>query len=629
MTHQPQSSVNEAATFSKDFPSTAPQLPAEILADIIELAIRTASPCPLVPLTSSIKPGDPPRSPFTTPLRASYISAWAWTGHLLHVSKFFYSIARPLLLQTLTFDTDAAARSFFKALESQRYAIGVLQRMERAWFGNVSSLAREGVEVDPIGLRLLEAGWYEECSGGFIVGHAYASRPKPRRWMKKSGENGGSGARPKQYRSVSVYWAEEQLVEEVSDPERSSDSDSDDSFSSDEVESPPGTGQDEDPANEFARSLPTSSRDVMASAGVTSRRRSHQDDHSIRDPRVDRPHEPAWQTLYSRQRRISPARARATPSSALGTGSRSSTQAELGVNAQPGPSEGDLDPWDMQDAQERLAAIANASMQTAEPALSQTTATTDSDQRDASASAIDSSAIDSSAIDKGTIHPRRRHREIYAYHLCTATLEPWINPLLSSIRSLRLITITFYPGHLLDDDKLEHMLRRILSPSECPRLQTLLIRIVFDAASAGSRMRRFERTKTIAGAVDRIGDERVRVMLVNNRVGEGELMALPVKEGEGVTVSPVSRKAITLTKEGWWARVLQQNHLPPPQEQREGREKEGQEEQESGVRQTERQERQLSDWQMFFPPEQHENPTHLVNLIYHSDPWPDHPNPVT
>ncbi len=39
-------------------------------------------------------------------------------------------------------------------------------------------------------------------------------------------------------------------------------------------------------------------------------------------------------------------------------------------------------------------------------------------------------------------------------------------------------------------------------------------------------MRRFERTKTVAGAADRIGDERVRVMLVNDKVGEGELVAL-------------------------------------------------------------------------------------------------------
>ncbi|KAJ1029870.1 hypothetical protein NDA13_003109 [Ustilago tritici] len=483
MAHHPHSSNNEALTQPPDLLLTMlPRLPAEILADIIELAIRTASPCPLIPPSSASTPGEAPRSPFTTPPLVSYTSAWAWTGHLLHVSKFFYSIARPLLLQTLALDTNAAANSFFS---NQIDMSDTLDRVERAWFGNVSSLARDGLRVDPTGLRLSEAGW---------------------------------------------------------------------------------------------------------------------------------------------QRRRSPVRTRGQVGATLA----SNAQPEMGSVSQIGPSEGDLDPWDMQDAQERLAAIANSSVQTEEPDLTEANADTELGQPGSSNSPADDSIADRSAVPH-----RRRRREIYAYHLCTATLEPWINPLLSSIRSLRLITITFYPGHLLGDDKLEHMLRRILSPSECPRLHTLLIRIVFDAASAGSRMRRFERTKTIAGAVDRIGDERVRVMLLNNIVGEGELVALPSKEmGEGreedaVSVSPLSRKAITLTKEGWWSRVLQQNHLPQAQgqivDEREG----GLEAKEDGVEQTERQERLVSDWQMFFPPEQHGNPTHLVNLICHSDPWPDHPNPVT
>lgn len=256
----------------------------------------------------------------------------------------------------------------------------------------------------------------------------------------------------------------------------------------------------------------------------------------------------------------------------------------------------------MQDAQERLAALSN---------------TPSSPPPDASHTSDPAPAETSDPIASPPPASRRPHTEIYAYHLCTATLEPFINPLFASIRTLRLITLTFYPGHLLDDDKLEHMLRRILSP-ECPRLETLLLRIVFDAASAGSRMRRFERTKTIAGAVDRIGDERVRVMLVNNRVGEGELVA-----GEpGGGGSALSRKAITLTKEGWWARVLQCNHH---QKHKVGPIEDGRM---TASDDTVKRERMLSDWTMFFPPDQHANPTHLVNLVQHCDPWPDCPTPV-
>ncbi|CDS01371.1 hypothetical protein [Sporisorium scitamineum] len=487
-----------------------PRLPAEIVADIIELAILTCSPCPRTAITtaSSIDEAtddvsSTPKSPFSTPLRSAYTSAWSWTGQLLYVSKFVHSIARPLLLRTLTLDTERASLSFFSGEEP------LVEGVRRAWLGSVSALARGGVHFDPLDLRLEEAAWYEECSGGFVVGHAYASRLKEKR--KSRGKES-----EKQYRSVSVYWAEEELIEEVSDPDRSSsDSASEDSDS-------------DDPAqveNGFARSLPLpltefgqelQQRDAVE---PQQRRSSHQEGaarSARRDPRVDRPHEPAWQTLYSRRRRSSPLRNLPSPG---------------GASSPLGPSEGDLDPWDMQDAQERLAAIANTDHDTVTHETPP-----QSIELPSTAAAVESTTPP--ITEPPPTHPRtqRQRTEIYAYHLCTATLEPYINPLLSSIRTLHFITLTFYPGHLLDDDKLEHTLRRILSPSETPRLQTLLIRIVFDASSGGK-----------------------------------EVQAIDARQ---------------------------------------------------------EQERKFSDWSMFFPPSQHANPTHLINLLHHSDPWPDCPNPV-
>ncbi|SPO24676.1 uncharacterized protein UTRI_01642_B [Ustilago trichophora] len=588
---------------------TLPCLPAEILAEIIELSILTSTPCPFIPPPPSSSNGAR-ASPFTTPLRASYTSNWAWTVNLLYVSKFFLLIARPLLLRTLTLDSDYAADAFFSTLSKDRdKAKAVLGNVERAWFGNLSALERSGLRVDPVELRLKEAGWYEECSGGFVVGHAYASRLKTT--TRKQGKRTDVMGKARQYRSVSVYWAEEQLVEEVSDPDRSSSDDERSETSSDEEQ------QDSRGTIDFARSLPSTWSVLQNGTGSTQRRRSHHEQGSARDPRIDRPHEPAWQTLYSRQRQTSPIRTRGQPLAPVGISSTTASNPSIS-SFQIGPSEGDLDPWDMQDAQERLAALANNSDTKHPSTLQSPIADTQVDTVESAQLNVPTSVLVSAQGEVARI--RRRRREIYAYHLCTATLEPWINPLLSSLRSLRLITLTFYPGHLLDDDKLEHMLRRILSPSECPRLETLLIRIVFDAASAGSRMRRFERTKTIAGAADRIGDERVRVMLVNDKVGEGELVALPRGEGQGEMVSPVSRKAITLTKEGWWARVVLQNHHQHHANQNGPETKLSQ-----GSH--EKQERQLSDWRMFFPPNQ-ASPTHLVNLIHHCDPWPDCPNPV-
>ena len=393
----------------------------------------------------------------------------------------------------------------------------------------------------------------------------------------------------------------------MSDPERSSGSSDGEGSDGEDV-------REVQEASANARSLITTSMLGEEAEGASQRRASHRDlalESAGRDVRADRPHEPAWQTLYSRRR--SPMRG--------GRASAASGAASMNVTSNSiGPAEGDLDPWDMQDVQERLAALSHAPADPTPPESISSDAVSSSP----SPSLIPCSPKQDTRLRSSPHHPRR---EIYAYHLTTATLEAFINPLLSSLRSLRLITITFYPGHLLDDDKLEHMLRRILSPHECPRLQTLLLRIVFDAASGGSRMRRFERTKTIAGAADRIGDERVRVMLVHNRVGEGELVRL--NEEEARDVSAVSRKAILLTKEGWWARVLQHNHLPMQRLIESAERSQLESEALQADKATQDQEQRWSNWSLFFPPSQHANSTHLVNLVHHCDPWPDCPNPVT
>ncbi len=393
--------------------NAASHLPAEILADIIELAILTSSPCPRR-ARAFISPndgkGEAPKSPFTTPLRAAYTSAWSWTGQLLYVSKFFHSIARPLLLRTLTLDSRRAASSFLSIADLEGSSGGdIWERVERAWLGNISALVREDGGLDPVSLRLKEAAWYEECSGGFVVGHAYASRVKVRRRRDK--------VREKQYRSVSVYWAEEQLMEEVSDSGRSSSDDDDDDDNDGDV-----AEHRIQETNGFARSFSSQFNAQRELGGPSRTRGSHREgaETATGDAELDRPHESTWQTLYSRGRRSSPIRTRTQPSS-------SATNGALSTSA--GPSEGDLDPWDMQDAQERLAALANAPS-TPPPQPSQT-----SEPAPAGTSSLISSPLPAS---------RRPHTEIYAYHLCTATLEPFINPLFASIRTIRLITLTFY-----------------------------------------------------------------------------------------------------------------------------------------------------------------------------------------
>ncbi len=210
------------------------------------------------------------------------------------------------------------------------------------------------MDVKPRSLKLSEAAWYEECPGGFVVGHAYASRTKPT--TRSSKELDRSRTKPKQYRSVSVYWAEEQLIEEVSDPDRSSSDDDSAVSDEDAAFDVDGTPQGE-PDRSFALSAPTEPSPLTGASSSSTRRHS-QGAGSVGDPRIDRPHEPAWQTLYSRQRRLSPMHSRGQPGPLAASLPSARIPQPLMAATAAGPSEDDLDPWDMQDAQERLAALA-------------------------------------------------------------------------------------------------------------------------------------------------------------------------------------------------------------------------------------------------------------------------------
>ncbi|PWZ00800.1 hypothetical protein BCV70DRAFT_200061 [Testicularia cyperi] len=545
-----------------------PRLPPEIVIRILELAITTAAPCSstsssysaAVATTAGYSSRSSPSTsgtstPFSNPLPSSAPSDWSTIHNLLYVSRLFYSVARPILSKTLTLDSNRSGTRFFSAIASSADLRECYSDLRRAWFGNISSLRRSNIDVDPLQLKLNECAWYEECPGGFIIGHHYASRPRAKR-IKRGNEE-------KRFQRVSVYWAEEELIEEVRDPEDdSSSSSSDQSIDNDEQEQSSG------PNSAAVLADSEGSRPIRPDV---SRRRSNND---TRDPRIDRPHEPAWQTLYSRRRSSAASRPHRRPSN---SNRHAGGPTASGGSSMRGPAEGDLNPWEMEEAQERLAT--SSSIGSTGNAFPRSMDSEDVEMTSSEKTSSTSSALQSFQRSLAR-SPRRRAREIYAYHLTLATLEPWINTLFSSLRSLRMITLTFTPGHILDDDKLEHMLRRILSIAENPKLEVLLIRMVFEASVAGSRMRRFERAKTIGGAVDRIGDERIRVMLMPNVVGEGILVNHPVESTastdqnrdlpsataaaantDAYHLNPLSRRAVALTKEGWWSRVLRQNQL--------------------------------------------------------------------
>ncbi len=202
----------------------------------------------------------------------------------------------------------------------------------------------------------------------------------------------------------------------------------------------------EDPAVFSALSTPAEPT-PLTEASSSSARQCSQGAGSVGDPRIDRPHEPAWQTLYSRQRRLSPVHSRGQPGPLAASLPSARIPQPLMAATAAGPSEDDLDPWDMQDAQERLAALATQPVDSS--ALHPVAADAPvgaATQSSPEISTTEDIAASTLAWCQASLQKQRRGREIYAYHVCTATLESWITPLFASLRSLRLITLSFYPA---------------------------------------------------------------------------------------------------------------------------------------------------------------------------------------
>ncbi|SPO40793.1 uncharacterized protein PSFLO_06275 [Pseudozyma flocculosa] len=577
--HQIQVHGPDASTIDPSRPS--PRLPNELLALIIELVFLTSSPTP-----APAPEGHP--SDTTIPGQPRTPSTWQARTNLLLVNKAFLRLATPHLYRTISLDTDRSLDAYFRHVLNHEHGSQLFAGLDRAWFGNVSAAQRNGLTIDPVQYRLAEAAWYEETAGGFIIGHAYASRRRMPRGKAKSKRG------PKRLRRVSVYWAEEEIIEEVSDPESGSASEGE------------GEGAGEDEGTIAPREGLHSDGFAAEGSGTSA------------SSAMAQPARPAWQTLYASNRQTRAARDNGHRPEFQGPRRRVAMSATLS-----GPVEGELDPWDMVEAQERLTsqqaaldpATGSASTAADPPDLGSLSiaAATPSpplpDPPDPPAASTSHKTTLAALVEHRHAHRRQLHllqepREIVAYHLVTATLENWINRMFTEIRTLRYITLTFYPGIILDDDKLEHVLRRMLSADENPKLELLLVRIAHEPVAAGSRFRRLDRAMTIGGAVDRIQDDRIRVEGLGTAVG-GEILSPPRSQASARAdasdvpqpsdssrrsekqpeskrttsaaakdqpvgsasdsdsidrLNDASRRAVHITQDGWWSRVLQQNH---------------------------------------------------------------------
>ncbi len=92
----------------------------------------------------------------------------------------------------------------------------------------------------------------------------------------------------------------------------------------------------------------------------------------------------------------------------------------------------------------------------------------------------------------------------YSYSLITPAVTGSLVALLAHMPTLVRLTLTIYPGAVVDNDELEHVLRLLLSRATLPLLRRLTVCIAHDRLSIGSRIRRIDRSRTVQGAAERV-----------------------------------------------------------------------------------------------------------------------------
>lgn len=119
----------------------------------------------------------------------------------------------------------------------------------------------------------------------------------------------------------------------------------------------------------------------------------------------------------------------------------------------------------------------------------------------------------------------RTERDVLFYHIVTPVLDDWIHRRITTMASLTHLQITvsffsqplfqsplilsslplslnqIYPGLVLDDDKFQYVIQKLLSSST---LTSILLEVGLDPQAQGSRLRRIDRSKSISQAIGRI-----------------------------------------------------------------------------------------------------------------------------
>lgn len=147
----------------------------------------------------------------------------------------------------------------------------------------------------------------------------------------------------------------------------------------------------------------------------------------------------------------------------------------------------------------------------------------------------------SPSLREGPLYGSPPKLQIYDYHLMAPTLTGTFHRLFARMPTIVELKITLYPGAVLDDDELEYVLRRILSPTVLPLLQRLTINIAHDRLAIGSRIRRIDRSRTVISCCERIADSRLDVQSAGREFG--------------TTLAEVADDIIAYGREDWEARV--------------------------------------------------------------------------